>query len=197
MAEGKHEKRPLGSLVDDLKDVDDGGVTINGLLDAFSHRPVGALITLFAFIAALPVIGGLPGVSVATATLILLVQAKALTGHGNLSLPRWLGGETELPEDKLETWLDRSRAVTKRVDRFLTGRLRVLTDSKAARAVMHVTVALLALSMYPLSIIPMGVTAPALALVALGLAMLSGDGVMALIGYLGVAATVAVGLWMI
>ena len=197
MADGRHEKRPLGTLIDDLEEVEDGGVTINGLLDAFQHRPVGALITLFAFIAALPVIGGLPGVSVATATLILLVQAKALTGQGNLSLPKWLGGETKLPEDTLHTWLERSRTVAKRVDRFLTGRLRVLTHTKAARTVMHVVVALLALSMYPLSLIPMGVAAPAIALVAFGLAMLSGDGVMALIGYLGVAATIGIGLWLI
>ena len=197
MPDGSQNEHPMESLIDDLQEVEEGGVTINDLLTAFEHRPAGVLITLFAFIAALPVIGGIPGVSIATATLILIVQVRALTGRGNLNLPKWLGGDTKLPEETLHTWLERSRAVSRRIDSFLSGRLHVLTETTAARTLIHITVALLALSMYPLALVPMGVTAPAIGLVAFGLAMISRDGVMALIGYMGVAATIAVGVWLI
>ena len=62
---------------------------------------------------------------------------------------------------------------------------------------------ILALSFLPLSFVPWGVGAPALAITAFGLALLGKDGLFALFGYIFVAATLYValvflpGLWFI
>ena len=87
--------------------------------------------------------------------------------------------------------------MARRVDRFVSRRMPFLVGTKTARTVLHATIIVLALTMYPLALVPWGVTAPAVALVAFGLALIARDGLMALIGYLGVAATAAFAIWLI
>jgi hypothetical protein len=52
-----------------------------------------------------------------------------------------------------------------------------------ARAVIKIAVAVLSLTMFPLAFVPWGVTVPAFAIVAFGLALIARDGVFALVGY--------------
>jgi hypothetical protein len=56
-------------------------------------------------------------------------------------------------------------------------------DSVPARRVILVACAVLALSMFPLALVPAGVTAPGVGLIAFGLALMGRDGLMAAVGY--------------
>lgn len=184
------EATSLGDILDALGEAEDGDtVSVGDVLTAFEDRSSGVLITMFGLFAALPVIGAVPGMSVVTGTVILLVIAHSAIGGGRLSLPGPLE-RLRIRRSLFDKGLERGRSITDRVDRLLRPRLEFLAASTPARVAIKIAVALLALSMFPLAIVPYGVTAPAAGVVAFGLALIARDGAMALAGYLMCAATV-------
>lgn len=183
------EERSLSEVLDRLgKAGDDSRVRINDVLDIFANRSLGVLLTLFGLIAAIPVIGAIPGVSVLAGTLILIAIARATFGRGALHLPGKLGDKT-MDREKFQSGLDKSRPIVKKVDRVLSRRLVFLTEGRLQRAAISLAAALLAVSMYPLALVPWGVEAPAAGLVAFGLALMARDGLFALLGYAMAAVT--------
>ena len=68
----------------------DGPLTVGDALNAFAHRSFGALLTLAGLVAALPVIGAIPGVSILTGALVILIAAQFLMGRETPWTPGWL-----------------------------------------------------------------------------------------------------------
>lgn len=192
------ENGALESLLDGIEGSGENGtVSVRDVLDSFEHRSVGALISVFAFLAALPVVGGIPGMSVITATLILLILGQSLFHqHGGLWIPGFLA-RRRISQETLDKGAGKVRPYVQRVDRWLRPRLVVLTRGRMQRLLIIVAIALLTLTFYPLAFVPWGVTAPSLGVLALGLAMMTGDGYLALFGFVMIAATVLTGIFIL
>lgn len=190
------EERSLSEIVARLERAGgDGAVSVNEMLGKFEDRSTVVVVAGLGLIALLPVIGAIPGVSIGVATLVLLSLAQSLRGRrGALRLPGRLG-RREIGRERYRRGLERGRRWAGRVDRLLKERLTGLTRGRPQRAAILLAAALLAVTMYPLAFAPWGVTAPALGLVAFGLALIARDGLMALFGYMLCGATVATFYW--
>lgn len=174
---------PLTSVLDELEATGRGETVSAGeVLEVFEHRSLGFLLTLFGLIAALPIIGDIPGVSILLATLILVVIGQSFVGGGSLWLPRFVA-RRELARDRFETAIGKTRPWVEWIDRLLKPRLTWLVAGRKQRWTISVAAAILAVTFYPLAFVPFGVNAPALAVLALGLGMMACDGVLVLLGY--------------
>ncbi|THH38142.1 exopolysaccharide biosynthesis protein [Aliishimia ponticola] len=186
----------LHEILDDLKDTaGSGDVKVGELLDAFSGRSLGVLITLFSVVAALPIIGALPGASIATGVLIIAAIGQSLFADGGIWAPQRLR-DVELDSDKIDKAIDKSMSAAKWVDHHLAGRLTFLTEGKLARGAMIAATAFLAVLFFPLALLPGAVTPAALATLAFGLALMSRDGLIAAIGYGFTLVTLVVAIWL-
>lgn len=188
------EEHSLGEIMDRLEESGGKEVSVNDVLAAFKDRSAGVLVTMLGLVAALPVVGAVPGISMTTGALILIVLARSAVGGGALALPGRLG-RASMSEDSFADGIEKGRKLTNAIDRVLKERLELLTSNHMARAVIKLAVAVLAVAMFPLAFVPWGVTAPAFGIVAFGLALIARDGLFALIGYAFCALTVATALW--
>lgn len=194
MSEGHN----LEGILDDLDEAaGEGEVSVGDMVHAFEERSLGALLAVIGLVAALPVIGGIPGVSIVTGTLVLLAVAQAFFSEGGgIWIPSFLS-ERKVEADKVEKSVEKARPYAKRVDSWLKPRLEFLTGGRAQRVAIAVAAALLAITFYPMAVVPWGVTAPAIGVMALGLALVSRDGYLALVGYAMAAVTVGLMVWLL
>lgn len=192
------ETHDLENVLDDLAacaDEADGALSLGRALDVFARRSFGALLTIIAVVAALPVIGAIPGVSILTGTLLILVAGQFLLGRGSPWIPQRLRDLSIAPE-KMKKAVEIVKPYAGYVDAVIRPRLAYLTDQPAARAAIAVMSIFLALLFYPMAVIPGGVWVPALSVMALGLALVARDGLLAIIGAAGAVATLAL-LWLV
>jgi hypothetical protein len=191
------EEDSLGALLDSLASLADGDrVSLGALVAAFEDRSGGVLVTLFGLIASIPIVGAIPGVSIATALLVLMVLAQEVRGRRGLALPGPVA-RLSMRGRALAGGVARTRRPVRWIDRHLGRRLGGLVETRPARAVLKLCTAALALSMLPLALVPGGVTPAAYGITAFGLAMIARDGLLALAGYGFAAATVATALWIV
>lgn len=177
------EQAPLSRVLDDLeRSGRNGAASIGGILDTFQHRSLGVLLTLFGLVAALPIIGDIPGMSILLGTLILIVVAENIVGRGTLWMPEFVR-RREIGRDRFETGIRKARPWVEWVDHLLKPRLAALAAGRTNRWIISVASAVLAITFYPLAFVPFGVTAPALGVLALGLGLMACDGLLVLSGY--------------
>ena len=182
----------LESLLDGLDEAGSEEVSVEDIVHAFEHRSIGALVSVIALISAMPVVGGIPGVTLVTATMILLVVAQSLFHkRGGLWVPGLLG-HRHISGNVLRKGIVKVRPYARRADRWMYPRLMFLTHGRGRRLMITIAIIVLTLTWYPLDFIPWAVTVPSLAVLALGLALMTGDGYLALAGYAMAAATVGV-----
>ncbi len=188
---GGDDLRTLEDILDELESAGDGGaVSINDVLDTFADRSLGALLTVLGAIAALPLVGGIPGISVVLGLLIVAMSLRTLVGKGCFRLPGALG-DREVDEEKLRSAVEKGRPWAARIDACLKPRLNFLTREAPQRAAIAVAASVLGMCMVPLELVPWGSTVPALGVVTFGLALIGRDGLFALVGVAATAGTVA------
>ncbi len=188
----------LENVLDDLGDAaeaSDKRMSVGDVLEAFEARSFGALLTLVALIAALPVIGAIPGVSILTGTLIVLIAGQYVVGRTTPWIPERLR-QLSVGADSMRSGVEAARPYAARIDKVVRPRLTFLTSSRAAKTVIAAGAVALALLFYPMALVPGGVWPPALSVMALGLALLSGDGVLALVGGVGGVGSIAALFWL-
>lgn len=186
------EDAPFSSVLDDLeRSGDEQSVSAGEVIDAFQHRSLGVLMTVFSLIAAIPIIGGIPGMSIVTGTLVLIAIGQSFVGGGTLWMPDAVR-RREMEREKFDKALKKSRPWLEWVDRLLRPRLPALSAGRANRWIISIAAALLAVTFYPLAFVPWGVTAPALGVLAFGLGLMACDGLFVLVGYAFSAVTIYV-----
>jgi hypothetical protein len=173
----------LADLLDDLREnVKGNEVSVGDIVDAFDDRSFGVLCTIIGIIAAAPVIGAIPGVSIVMASLVILIASQYLFGRDTPWIPQFLRSRS-ISRSKLEDGIEKVMPWAKWVDRFVYPRMDWLVAHRHARITIAITMCILAFVMFPLAFIPWGVEAPAIAILLLGIAMMGRDGVFAAIGY--------------
>ena len=169
----------LTDVLDDLKVADSGGrTTVGDVLDAFENRSLGAILTVLGVVAAIPVIGGIPGMSILTGTLVLIAAGQSFIGRSSLWAPETIR-KRGIDDDKFDRAIEKARPYAERVDKWLKPRLGFLAQNQA----VAICCVFLALTCYPMAVVLWGVTAPAAAVALLGLSLIGKDGIFALLGY--------------
>ena len=173
----------LEDLLKDLKNAsDDRTTSVGDVIDTFEHRSLGVVLTVFAAIAALPVVGAIPGVSILTGALIILAVAQSFFASSGLWAPDRVR-RLEVDDEDFHQGVDKALPYARKIDNVLRPRMRELVDGRAQTVLIALCSLLLSLTFVPLAVVPWGVQVPALAILAFGLALIGKDGYFAAGGY--------------
>jgi hypothetical protein len=181
--------KTMTEVLDEMVEKTDGDtVTLGEILDTVGHRSYGPLFLIISIITLLPFVGGIPGMSIFTATIILLLAGQLLF----LRTHPWLPGKLlaiSCSRNKLVKGVEKARPWTQRISKVVGRRWPVFTEPPFINIVALVLI-FLGLSFYPLELIPFGVTLPALAVFLFGLALTTHDGLLIVFGLLLTAASI-------
>jgi len=164
------------------------GTSVGALVHSFEDRSLGVVLVVLSGLLLIPVIGGLPGVPDALATLMLIFIVQSWLGRKGVWVPKFIA-KRELGEDKLDAAIEKARPWAQRVDKVLKTRMSVLVRNRPARVLISIVCAVLAASVFVLGFVPFAMLPAAAAIFAFGLALIGRDGLLALIGYMFVAGT--------
>ncbi|MBN9669408.1 exopolysaccharide biosynthesis protein [Roseibium aggregatum] len=135
-------------------------------------------------------VGAIPGAPIVLTSLIALVAGQIVMGSKSIWLPDTLK-KREIPQDKVTTIIDRLEPWAEWIDGFLGQRLTALVGEPMSRVVAALCI-LLAVTVYPATLIPFAVALPGGAIMLLALGLLTRDGVVMLLGLMVTGG----GLWL-
>jgi hypothetical protein len=192
-AQPDEEMRNLEQLLDRLKQRTEMGdeVTLGDMLDAVGRRSFGPVLLLCGLIPASP-LSGIPGLPSAMAILVLIVVGQMLTGHRHFWLPEWLL-RRRISREKFCKSVDFMRKPARWVDKLLYPRLGVLTRGPAVYAIAFIC-GLIALVMPPLELVPFANTTTGIAISIFGLALISHDGLLVILGLIAFGGSIYLGV---
>lgn len=183
----ENEDHPLQSLAEDAVDAIDGdALTLGNLLDAFGTKGFGPLITVFALVAAIPPIGGIPGLPTIMGVLIFLMAGQLLAQREHPWVPDWLE-KKGIDRKNVEKAQEKSARLFEKIDRLIGPRLEWATG-KAGQTSAALACLILAVMMPPLELVPFAVAIPASVVALFGIAITARDGLLMLIaggGFIG------------
>jgi hypothetical protein len=190
-----HQDYSLAGLFDEvLANAEGEEVSFGEAVATFRQQAYGPFLLVPSVIALAPIIGAIPGISILTATLILLIAVQMLVRRSHPWLPARLRN-VSLKRGQLEQAVRTMRPYLDAMDRWTRPRLLFLSEPPLYLLIPVVCI-LLALLMYPLALVPWGVTLPALALTVLSVGLTIRDGYVLGAGYAVTVLSVITGLWL-
>lgn len=172
----------LPDLLDQLVEQTDGSTTTVGrLVKAFGTRSFGPMLLIPAIIAVAPT-GAIPGMSLVTGSIIFVVSAQMFAGRTTIWLPGWALA-LEVPRDRLENAVNTAKPWANRLNRWISRRWTALSQPPLYLAIPFVCMSL-ALSMFPLALLPFAVAIPGTAVALLAIGLTFRDGAFIVGGYL-------------
>jgi len=163
-----------------LENIDGNSVTVDTLLRSFSNRSFGPLLLVPSLLALGPT-GAIPGMSIAMGLVIVLIAVQMLLFHGRPWLPERVRNFS-FPRESLEKGIRSARPYASSLERWIKPRLTFLTQTPWSYAMPLVSI-VLALTLFPLAVIPFGVAPPAAALTLLSIGLTMRDGYVLIAGY--------------
>ena len=168
------------TLNDFQSDVKGSRVSIEQMLVVLNNRGFGPLILIPCLIELLPT-GMIPGVPSLCATLIILISAQIVLGRRYPWIPKKLR-KKKFDHQKLDNGLDRIRPFVQWTDRRTRERWRFLTSDPSERLAALAIIAL-ALTMYPLELVPFASSIPAFTIAMFAIGFVVKDGLLLLIAW--------------
>ncbi|QXE89095.1 exopolysaccharide biosynthesis protein [Geomonas subterranea] len=181
----------LQEMLDRIGDSGDneGRVSLGKIVDSVGDRSFGPLLLMVGVIAASP-LSGMPGVPTATGVFILLIAMQLFLRRDHFWLPKWLLRRS-LAQDKVHKAIRWLLPVARFIDRWLRPRLPALIRGGSIYLISFVCAAI-AVVMPMMELVPFSAHGAGLALSAFGLALISRDGLLALIAFAVTAVSFAV-----
>lgn len=179
----------LSNLVDDTKGEK---VTLGELFDTLDQRSYGPLLLLPALIAVAPT-GAIPGMSIVTGSIIALFAVQLLIGKSHPWLPESLE-RFEFSRKTLSRSVDKAMPWVKAVESHLRRRFTLLAEPPA-NGIVALLCLLLALTMFPLALLPFAVALPGTAIMFFALGLTTRDGLLILAGFVFSALAIALTYW--
>jgi hypothetical protein len=192
------EKKPtppksLIELLDRIGEVADEREepSFEDIMDAVGRRSFGPLLLLVGVVTVAPGIGDIPGVPTVMGIFVLLVSAQLLFGREKFWLPQWMLQRSTTPEKlKKITTTKWTRKPAGWIDKLVIRRLEFFTGKKATYAIA-VACTVLALTLPVTEFVPLSTNGISIGLVAFGISLVAGDGLMALLGFVISMGTIA------
>ncbi|GGY62582.1 exopolysaccharide biosynthesis protein [Marinobacter zhanjiangensis] len=160
-------------------------VTFGDIIDTVGSRSFGPVLMTIGILLLSP-ISGIPGVPTLSGLLILFISAQILILNEGFWLPAWIL-ERPLPSDKLLKGIRFLEPAAHFIDARLHARLTPVVRGPGSYLLGSVCM-VIACAMPLMEIIPFSATAAGFALAVFGLAMISLDGLLALLGLMFTAA---------
>lgn len=176
--------KSLQQLLDQIESAaqEADSVSLEDVMDAIGERSFGPILVVAGLVILAPIIGDMPGVPTTMAVLVLLVAVQVLMRRKHLWLPQWLLGRS-IASSKLKKGAAWLRRPARFVDKLLRPRLEKLTHRTGIYATAILCV-VIAIAMPPMELIPFSANAAGFALLALGLALIANDGLLAVGAFL-------------
>ena len=180
----------LSGLLDHFVDSTEGQeeVKIVDLLESLSSRSHGPML-LFPAIIAISPIGMIPGMSIVTGTLIILIATQMMFFSNRPWIPKRLE-DFQFSRSKLKNGVKKSKPWVVWFEKAVHRRFDFLATGLFIYPVAVICV-LLAISFYPLAFVPMGVLVPGFAITMFALGLTAHDGLLIAFGFVLTAAAVA------
>ncbi len=193
--EGDDDEKAVQSLdelldrIDDLAE-DQSHVSIGDVMDSLGSKSFGPLLLVPGLLLIPPGPADIPGVPILLAIFIIIISAQLLMNRDHFWIPDWLENRNVESDgvSKAVGWL---RKPAHFMDRCSRPRLEFLVTRGGQYATAVICI-LISLTTPILSLIPMSSSLAGAAFAAFGLALLSRDGVIALVAFAFSIATVGV-----
>ena len=154
-------------------------MSFGDIIDAFGQRVFGPMLMVPAFIAVAPT-GAIPGMSLLTGAVIALVAVQLLFQRRQPWLPDVLT-RASLSKDTLKRSVKRADPYVERIDALIKPRLTWLTVPPLQQ-VLAAACIIMALTMFPLALLPFAVAVPGTAVLLVGIGLATHDGYFAAAG---------------
>ena len=163
---------------------DEGQVSLGKIVESVGNRSFGPLLLMVGVIMTSP-LSGMTGMPTIMGVLTLLIAGQLLFQRDHFWLPRWMLRRSVGHEKvrKAVKWL---RPAARFIDRWLRPRLPVFVRGASIYLISAVCV-VIAVVMPMMELVPFSVHAAGLAVTAFGLALISRDGLLALIAFIATA----------
>jgi len=186
----------LSGLLDHFLETTKGQnkVAVSDLLNSLSSRSHGPML-LFPAIIAISPIGMIPGMSVATGTLIIVIAGQMMFFSSRPWIPKRIA-ELEFSQQKLKSGVNKTLRWVKWFEKVVRPRFEFLASGVMIYPIALISM-MLAASFYPLAFVPLGVLAPGFAITVFALGLTARDGLLVIFGFLltGLAGTVVWSVW--
>ncbi len=196
LSDQKTQPNSLSELLDHFVDSteEQEKVKVDDLLQSLSSRSHGPML-LFPAILAISPLGMIPGMSVITGTLIILIGSQMLFFSSRPWIPKFVGNYS-FSREKLTNGVHKSKPWIEWFEKAVHNRFEFMAEGVMIYPVALLSV-LLALSFFPLSIVPFGVFVPGFAIALFALGLTAKDGLLIFVGFaLSIAtATMAWNYW--
>lgn len=171
----------LGDLLDRVEEAArrNDPTSVGAVMDELGSRSFAPLLLLAGLVMLAPVVGDIPGVPVLMGSLVVLTAGQFLLGRRHVWLPDWLLRRSVSP-DKVRTMVRWLRPVGRLLDRWSQPRLTPLVRQGGAYAIC-VACLLVAATTPVMEVVPFSANLAGAAITAFGLALLVGDGLVALL----------------
>lgn len=173
-------------------DINGNETTVGHIVEQFRYRSFGPLLLVPALIVILPT-GAIPLIPAICGLIMAFICAQVVIGREQPWIPSRLE-EFSIPKDQLEAGIKQLKPYTKKIDRLVHARWRILINPISKRLIAAFCF-LLCLAMVAIGFIPMVPATLALPIFFFGLAFIAKDGVLVTIGILTVLGT-ATGLYL-
>lgn len=192
MGNADNDASSLTDLIDAMEQMDREApkVSVDDILEAVGRRSFGPLLLIAGLITLVPMTGGIPGVPVLMAALVLLVSGQLLAGRKTFWLPQWLLRRSVSREgvDKALSWMKKP---AKWIDGMLGVRLGWMAGYIGIRATA-VACLLISLVMPAMELVPFSANSAGLALTLFGLGLIARDGIVLAMAFILTAVTFSV-----
>lgn len=173
----------LEAMLDLLQDVasSEEAVAVGDVLDAIGRRSFGPLMLLAGLVTLAPIVGDVPGVPTMMGLIVLLTVGQLALNAEHFWLPQWLLARSASAA-KIDKAVAALRKPSRFIDRLLKPRLTRLVQG-GSRYAVALSCGATAMLTPAMEFIPFSGNGAGLIWTLFGLAMITRDGLMALLGY--------------
>jgi hypothetical protein len=165
-------------------------VTLRLVVDSIGHRSFGPFLLVAGAITSAPVVGDVPGIPTTMGLFVLLTTSQILLRRERIWLPAWLL-DRSISQRNFERLLGWLRRPARWLDSVTRPRLVALTTRPGVYTVAAAALAV-GLVMPLMELIPLIANAAGVALASFGVALISRDGLLALLALLPTLGTFSV-----
>jgi len=157
-----------------------GDVRVGHLLDAAGRRGFGPVVLLVGVILVTP-LSGIPGMPTLMGLMVLLTLGQILFGRTRFWLPAWIT-QRKVPRESLLRAIEWLRPWARKIDRRIRPRLTWMLKGPGLYATVLMCMVIGA-AMPATEVVPFSASIAGLALSVYGLAMVSRDGIVAILAW--------------
>lgn len=163
-------------------------MSLGDIMHLLGYRSFGPLLLIAGLITLAPLIGDIPGVPTMIGIFVFLIAIQLMLRRECFWLPEWILKKSVEPQKvkKVLNWIYKP---TRFLDRYLKPRLKIFIEGFAIYVIAAVSV-IIAFFMPVMEFIPFSANIAGIALAALGLSVITHDGLLALISFAFTAAIV-------